>query len=72
MNDVKSKIDEFQTIARRIVETDLLFRKYSDKEKECESIANELSLKKKCVIKLSFRIIVFSLLSFILNLLKGF
>ena len=41
----KSKLEDFQNIAKRIVQTDLLLHKISLKEKECSSL--ETSLKSK-------------------------
>lgn len=42
LNEAKLKIGEFQNIAKKIVQTDLILRKYSEKETECDKLSDEL------------------------------
>lgn len=41
LNETKQKLVEFQNIAKKIIQTDLILRKYSDKEKECEKLVQD-------------------------------
>ena len=43
----KSKLEDFQNIAKRIVQADLLLNKISSKEKECVSLETGLKNKQK-------------------------
>lgn len=47
MNEAKNKIAEFQNLAKRIVQNDLLLRKCAEKEAECNKVNNELNSKIK-------------------------
>ncbi|RMZ94941.1 hypothetical protein BpHYR1_027199 [Brachionus plicatilis] len=45
LNETKQKLVEFQNLAKKIVQTDLILRKYSDKERECEKLSGDLRKK---------------------------
>ncbi|CAF0824915.1 unnamed protein product [Brachionus calyciflorus] len=47
LNETKLKLNEFQTLAKKIVHTDLVLRKYSDKEAECNKLSEELRNKER-------------------------
>ena len=42
LTDSKLKLNELQNLAKKIVQTDILIRKYNDKERECEQVKQEL------------------------------
>lgn len=51
LNDAKQKLNEFQNLAKRIVQTDLILRKYSEKDRECETQKSQLKSKEKYNLK---------------------
>ncbi len=46
LNQSKTRLDELQDLAKRIIQTDILFQKYSSKEQECDQIRVELTSSK--------------------------
>ena len=47
---LKKRLEDFQNIAKKIVQTDLLLQKYTEKEKECEHLKTNFNNQKKLVI----------------------
>ncbi len=47
LNDAKLRLEEFQSIAKKIVQTDLLYSKYADKERECAALETNLKNKQQ-------------------------
>ena len=47
--ELKNRLDEFQNIATKIIQTDLLLKKYKEKESECEILKENLIKNKKFV-----------------------
>lgn len=44
---LRKRLDEFQNIAAKIIQTDLLLQKYNEKENECEILKkNSIDQKK--------------------------
>ena len=53
LDDAKIRLEEFQNLAKKIVQVDILFQKYASKENECNLIRTELSASKKLMIFLA-------------------
>jgi hypothetical protein len=47
--ELKKRLDDFQNIATKIIQTDLLLQKYKEKESECEILKQNLINNKKYV-----------------------